>query len=196
MRLRNPFRKHQPALRAYEDPEERPEPTLEELIRDGEEIALVGVRLALKNTFLTRVLRDGEDYDEAWYRAEAARELSTLAAEIRTDEERVAEEIERALNTPGRAAGAADFRIRDVATLRRRRDALVGLAQRLEEMARDGEQEHRIVAAAREQALADITDAAARVPVTHDGDYDDGLSNRKALVKMDLREFRKSLTED
>ena len=138
-------------------PQPRDDLSIDAVIDDGLLIAVSGVRLAVRNLMIVRALRENADYDEAWYLDATLSELRLLAAEKRADAARVAEYHAAATDPAASRWSALDYHEEDAGILVRRREMLLGLAERLDRM---GDAEAgAIVDAARAAALDDIAGA-------------------------------------
>jgi hypothetical protein len=127
-------------------------------------IAGAGARLALKNLFILRTLRDGKSFEEAWYVTAVREELLNLANETDCDADRVLDERERAIKRHGRAMFQDDYRLIDADLLDRREKVMRGLAARLRELSADEEYITALIAEAREQALDEVVAAISLGP--------------------------------
>lgn len=156
------WRKKRP-LRRYEPPREFPPTPLDELVEEGELIALAGVRLNVKNQIILRTVRDGEAFDLDWGVAVVREELGALAREAMEDARRLGGRI--AENQRDTFARHDDLVARyEPERLPRRQELLTLLAERLELLAADEERVRLIALASRDAALEDVV--AARVLVT------------------------------
>lgn len=152
-------------------------------------IASAGARLALKNLFILRTLRDGQSFDEAWYIAAVRDELLSLARETDLDADRMLEERERALKRQGRALFQDDYRLIDAELLDRREKVLRGLAARLRSLSDDEERLRGFLTEARELALDEVVAAASLGPRPMDPREPDALmlhQERLAALHADL----------
>ena len=127
-------------------------------------IACAGARLALKNLFILRTLRDGKAFDKAWYVTAVREELLNLANETDGDADRVLAERERAVRRQGRALFQDDYRLIDADLLDRREKVLRGLAARLRTLSADEQHLHTLIGEAREQALDEVIAAISNGP--------------------------------
>ncbi len=155
-------------------------------------IACAGARLALKNLFILRTLRDGKGFDEGWYRTAVREELLNLANETDADADRVLSERERAVRRQGRALFQDDYRLIDADLLDRREKVLRGLAARLRALSADDEHIRTLISEAREQALDEVVAAISTLPHPHSADEPDALmlhQERLAALHDDLDEL-------
>ena len=135
--MRLPRRRRRVDVGTYVDPEPVEPPPIEDQIDEGVLVALSAARLALTNLLIVRSLRDGYDYDERRLRLLITAELFSLALEKEHDAERARSAREAAVDRPGAARSAGDYRSRDAKTLERRATVSAGLAARLAEIATD-----------------------------------------------------------
>lgn len=161
-------------------------------------IALSAVRMAVKNLIIVGALRAHNDYDPAEYAALARDELHELARQNDEDSTRVARLGRHFTRTPTmRTKTETENRRRDVIRLGRRRTLHDQVAERLRDLADNDDEVDRLVAAARDDAGAEINAAlAARLidqavdPRT--ADYAAGRDDRlRALVSTDLAALAK-----
>lgn len=138
--------------------------SIEVQVEEAVLIACAGARLALKNLFIVRTLRDGKAFDEGWYVTAVREELLNLANETDGDADRVLDERERALKRQGRAMFQDDYRLIDADLLDRREKVLRGLAARLRALSADDGHIGSLIAEAREQALDEVVAAIAAGP--------------------------------
>ncbi len=169
-----------------------------ELVEDGMLLSLAGVRMAVKNLIIVRALRDGAEYDEAWYLAAVQHELLVLAAEKTTDADRVETATRAAASLRGKATHQSDYRRGDRKMLERRTAVLRALATELTKASEDIDGAGALVRLARQSALDDI--AGAMQPsqqsdlepsLTGQDDPADRL-DRLALLRKDLRKLHKN----
>jgi len=118
-------------------PERLPESAIDDLVEEGELLAAVAVRLAVKNRIILGSLRDELDYDEERYVSAVADELIALADERDADADRIAADRADAGNRSGRAEHFHDYREADASTLERREEYSRRLADRLRTLAGD-----------------------------------------------------------
>lgn len=135
--MRLPRRRRRVDVGTYVDPEPVEPPPIDDQIEEGVLVALSAARLALTNLLIVRSLRDGFDYDERRLRLLITAELLSLALEKENDAERARTAREQALERPGAAQSAGDYRSRDAKTLERRATVSAGLAARLALLATD-----------------------------------------------------------
>jgi hypothetical protein len=136
-------------------------PQLADVVDDAQLVAVAAVRQSVKNLLLTRALRDAADFDAGWFATAVRHEFEVLAAEKEADARRLDEIIRRTRRRRGTARHAADYRAGDRASLQRRLDVSLVLAQRLRELGHDEQTARAIVAEARERALDEISAARA-----------------------------------
>ena len=137
-----------------------------DIVDDAAIISLSAVRLAAKNLIIVRALRDRVDYHDDWYVSAIRSEFEALAAEKDHDARRVERAQAAASTKRGRGTHPTDYRAADVAALGRRTITLHALALKLREMATDVSLAHTILAAARVDALDEMT-ASIRYPATN-----------------------------
>ncbi len=169
-----------------------PDVSIDVQVEEAVLIACAGARLALKNLFILRTLRDGKAFDQKWYADAIREELLNLANETDVDADRVQTERERAIKRQGRALFQDDYRLIDADLLDRREKVLRGLAVRLRSLSGDDGFVTTLISEAREQALGEVV-AAISVP-PHPGDAldPDGLllhQERLAALHADLEEL-------
>jgi hypothetical protein len=150
------WRRRRADVGTFEPPAPVPPATLEELVDDGLLIARAAARMAVKNDVIVRAVRDRADYRPELAREVARDELRRLAVESRLDAARVAETLEVAAERPGRSSHQSDYRTGDVEPLRRRRDALRALADRLARLSADEAFLDELVDSARRQGWEEI----------------------------------------
>lgn len=171
---------------------------LAERVADAVVVARAGVRQRVKNVMIVRALRDGADFEPAWY-AEAARaELELAAVESETDAARVQRELEHARGRHLRAVTARDYVDRDVPTLRLRRRVLLALAARLRLLAQQHHEIAALIDEARASALDEIAAATAAVPRRRGPRTLTGSARRLALADLadDLAELAAQRAEE
>ncbi|RQP11710.1 MAG: hypothetical protein EAS51_04720 [Microbacteriaceae bacterium] len=142
----------------------RRRPLFADLVADAMLVARAGVRQRVKNVVIMRTLRDGVDFDLAWYKDAVRIELEALAVENETAADQLVRDAEHARGRHFRASTARDYVDRDVPKLRRRRRVHLALAARLRALAEDEPAVIALVEEARVLALDDIASAAAAVP--------------------------------
>lgn len=170
---------------------------LDERVFDAMVVARAGVRQRLKNVIIVHTLRDGADFELAWYTAAARDEFEQAAAETEADAERVARELAYAKGRHLRAVTARDYVDRDVPTMRLRRKVLIALGIRLHALARDERALEELIYEARRDALDDIATAAAAVPRPNGPRTVTGSARRIALSDLheDLAELARERDE-
>jgi hypothetical protein len=169
-----------------------PDVTVDVQVEEAELIACAGARLALKNLFILRTLRDGKAFDEDWYVTAVREELLNLANETDADADRVLDERERAIRRQGRAMFQDDYRLIDAELLDRREKVLRGLGARLRALSADEEFIGRLIAEAREQALDEVVAAISLGPHPGQADEPDALmlhQERLAALHDDLEQL-------
>ena len=157
-------------------------------------MARAGVRQKVKNVVILRTLRDGADFDLAWYADAVRTELAALVAESEAAAEQLDRDAQHARGRHLRAMTARDYVDRDVPKLRRRRHVHLALAARLRELAEDEAAVTDLVSDARMLALDDIASAAAQVPRRSGTRPLTGAARRIALADLldDLDELGRS----
>lgn len=130
-----------------------------DIVDDAVLLATGAVRSAVKNRLIVRALRDGEDFDEAWWLDAVAREFEAIAAEKDDDAVRVEEDRQLAKGRTGKALHPSDFRTRDVPKMKRRARILHLIAARLRALGADHETLIALIAEARSNALDEIASA-------------------------------------
>jgi len=151
------------AVRRYEPPSEFPPTPLDELVEEGELIALAGVRLRVKNQIILRTVRDDEPFELDWCVGVVRSEVVALAQESVEDARRLGSRI---------AEGGRDTFARhdellaryEPERLPRRQEMLTMLSERLDALATDEARLRQIALSSRDAALDDMV--AARVLVT------------------------------
>jgi len=124
------FRKRRIDLGRYVGPESFPVVPIADVVEEGVLIAASAARLAMRNQAVVRILRDREDVDLDWYVAAGREQLALFAEEKAGDVARVEAEI-RAWSRPRRPEKEEGER------LERRHQMLIGLVDRLAELAAD-----------------------------------------------------------
>jgi len=130
-----------------------------DIVDDAVLLATGAVRSAVKNLLIVRALRDGKDFDEAWWLDAVAREFEAIAVEKDDDARRVEVDRQLAKHRKGKALHPSDFRARDVPKMKRRVRILHRIAARLRELGADRETLGALIAEARANALDEITSA-------------------------------------
>jgi len=141
-----------------------------DIVDDALLLATGAVRSAVKNLLIVRALRDGKDFDEAWWLDAVAREFEAIAVEKGDDAKRVEEDRQLAKQRKGRPLHPSDFRTADVPKMKRRVRILHRIAARLRELGADRDTLLALITEARANALDEIASARqddAR-PVTDD----------------------------
>ena len=172
-----------------------PDVSIDVQVEEAVLIACAGARLALKNLFILRTLRDGKAFDEGWYMTAVREELLNLANETDADADRVLSERERAVRRQGRALFQDDYRLIDADLLDRREKVLRGLAARLRTLSADEEYVRTLISEAREQALDEVVAAISTGPHPDSADEPDALmlhQERLAALHDDLEELLSS----
>jgi hypothetical protein len=173
-------------------PRALPDVSIDVQVEEAVLIATAGARLALKNLFILRTLRDGKSFDEAWYTTAVREELLNLANETDADADRMLDERERALKRQGRALFQDDYRLIDAELLDRREKVLRGLAARLRALSADEVHIRTLIDQAREQALDEVVSAISLGPNPADAAEPDALmlhQERLAALHADLEEL-------
>ena len=169
-----------------------PDVSIDVQVEEAVLIASAGARLALKNLFILRTLRDGKCFDEAWYATAVRDELLNLANETEGDADRMVDERERALKRHGRALFQDDYRMIDAELLDRREKVERGLAARLRSLSEDSDFIGSLIAEAREQALDEVVAAISQSPRTTGPDEPHALmlhQERRAALHDDLEQL-------
>jgi len=130
-----------------------------DIVDDALLLATGAVRSAVKNLLIVRALRDGKDFDEAWWLDAVAREFEAIAVEKDDDAKRVEEDRRLAKQRKGRALHPSDFRTRDVPKMKRRVRILHLIATRLRALGADQDTLLSLIAEARANALDEIASA-------------------------------------
>ena len=141
-----------------------------DVVDDALLLATGAVRSAVKNLLIVRALRDGKDFDEAWWLDAVAREFEAIAAEKDDDAKRVEEDRQLAKQRKGRPLHPSDFRTADVPKMKKRVRIMNLIAARLRELGADRETLLALIAEARANALDEIASARhdVRRPVVVD----------------------------
>jgi len=137
-------------------PEALPPASLDDLVEEGELLAAVAVRLAVKNLIILGSLRDELAFDESRYVAAVGDELRALADERDAEADRIEGDRARSESRPGRAEHFHDYRDADASTLARRENYSRLLAARLRELAEDEEYARTTATQAQEAAWDEI----------------------------------------
>jgi hypothetical protein len=130
-----------------------------DIVDDAVLLATGAVRSAVKNLLIVRALRDGKDFDEAWWLDAVAREFEAIAAENDADAARVEQDRQLAKQRKGRPLHPTDFRTADVPKLKRRVRVLQLIAERLRALGADEPTLLALIADARTSALDEIASA-------------------------------------
>ena len=174
-------------------PERLPEATIDDLVEEGELLAAVAVRLAVKNRIILGSLRDELDYDEGRYVSAVGDELIALADESEADAERIASHRAGAGSRPGRAQHFHDYRDVDSSTLQRREEYSRRLADRLRALAGDEEFARTTATKAHEAAWDEIA-ASVKARLTRAatiGDEPDYVIERMDRLRELTRDLKK-----
>jgi hypothetical protein len=130
-----------------------------DIVDDAVLLATGAVRSAGGNLLIVRALRDGKDFDEAWWLDAVAREFEAIAVEKDDDAKRVEADRQLAKLRKGKALHPSDFRARDVPKMKRRVRILHRIAARLRELGADRDTLVALIAEARANALDEIASA-------------------------------------
>lgn len=170
---------------------------IERLIDEGALIAGAAARIAIKNKLILRILRDGKDFSATWLDTAVRKELRALAKEKATDATRVTKITEKARDLPGDAEANDDYRSNDVENLERRHAMLVGLVERLNQLADDDTYMQELATAVHERAWEEISAAITALAISLIGSTEQLTEGdrdlRKEQVGADLRKLQKSL---
>ena len=113
------------------------ESTDDEAVAEVIMVSTVATRLGVTNRAVISMLRDKANPDLDWYRDAVRAELAGLAEEKSRDADWLKDEIKIAAGRPGRARDSQDFRSVDVKPLKRRRNVLLAVVDRLAQLAND-----------------------------------------------------------
>lgn len=113
------------------------ESTDDEAVAEVIMVSTVATRLGVTNRAVISMLRDKANPDLDWYREAVRAELAELAEEKTRDADWLKAEIKIAAGRPGRARDSQDFRSVDVKPLKRRRNVLLAVVDRLAQLAND-----------------------------------------------------------
>jgi hypothetical protein len=130
-----------------------------DIVDDAVLLATGAVRSAMKNLLIVRALRDGQDFDEAWWLDAVSREFEAIAVEKDDDAKRVEEDRQLAKRRTGQPLHPSDFRTLDVPNMKRRVRILNLIAARLRELGADRDTLLALIAEARTNALDEIASA-------------------------------------
>ena len=130
-----------------------------DIVDDALLLATGAVRSAVKNLLIVRALRDGKDFDEAWWLDAVAREFEAIATENDDDAKRVEADRQLAKQRKGRPLHPTDFRTADVPKMKRRVRILTLIAARLRKLGADRDTLLALIAEARSNALDEIASA-------------------------------------
>lgn len=175
-------RKGRPRLGRYEQTAAPPIAEVADVVEEGVLIAAAAVRMAVKNQAIVRTLRDRAAFEADWYAQTVRDGLTTMAREKTADAERVDAEITRASTKTGQADSHGDYRLRDLPTLRRRREVLSLLITRLIELACDDEFVDGVVERSRSEVSDDIAEAVSGAALR--------ISPRSAELSADERDIQ------
>jgi len=139
------------------------ESTEDDAIDEVVRLSVVAIRLSVTNRGVIAMLREKENPDDAWYVDAVRDELHELREEKRTDAEWLTSEIKVAHGRAGRARDSQDFRAVDVKLLKRRRNVVLAVADRLLELADDSEFLRREAQACQERTHAEVKEAIATI---------------------------------
>lgn len=175
----------------------RRRPLFAELVADAMLVARAGVRQHVRNVVIMRTLRDGADFDLAWYTDAVRAELEAGARESEAAAEQLATDARRARGRHLNATTARDYVDRDVPKLQRRRRVHLALAARLRAFADDELAVLALIEDARALALDDIASAAAAVPGSHGPRALTGAARRIAIADLldDLADLAREARE-
>lgn len=137
-------------------PEPQPLAPFEQALDEGMLIARHGVTLASKNRLILRALRESEPFDDEATAQIIDDELRQAAEEQRGNARMMSRARSRAGISGGYADHAHDYHLIDAATLRRREQLYLALAESLDDARNDPDAVSALAERAREAAWADI----------------------------------------
>ena len=152
-------------------------------VEEGVLVARSALRLSIKNSIIMLTLRDEKPWNDDDMIELARREIETLMAELTQTAERLEESSAAPRRTFGRSRRAAANARQDAEHQRTRARILRGVVDRLREIEEDPAQTHALLAVAREETLAELTQARL-IPL---GAEQERRASMDA-VKEDLRE--------
>ena len=145
-------RRNRLRLGRYVAPDSFPVAPIADVVEEGVLIAASAARLAVRNQAVVRILRDREDIDLDWYVAAGREQFALFAAEKNDDVARVEGEI-RTWSRPRRPDKEEGAR------LERRHQMLIGLVDRLGELAVDDTYMHALAETTRTTVLDELRGA-------------------------------------
>jgi hypothetical protein len=156
-------------------------------VEEGVLVARSALRLSIKNSIIMLTLRDEKLWNDDDMIELARREIETLMAELTQTAERLEESSAAPRKIFGRTRRAAANARQDAEHQRTRARILRGVVDRLREIEEDPAQTHALLAVAREEALAELTQARL-IPLGAEQSEDERRASMDA-VKEDLREM-------
>ena len=115
------------------------ESTEDEAIDEVVLVSTVAIRMAVTNRAVLAMLREKANPDLDWYKSTVREELQSLHDEKLADAKWLTGEIKTAQGRAGRARDSQDFRSVDVKLLRRRKNVVLAVAERLTALGEDDE---------------------------------------------------------
>jgi hypothetical protein len=135
----------------------QPLPTIAEASDDGEKMAIQAALMALKNRILIQAITTKDTVRSTQLLAPAREIFAELIHESRSDQERIARNLDTAKKKRGLAEGGTDYRRGDVANLTLRLNAGIEVERRLNELSADTEAMLAFVGRAHELAWDEIS---------------------------------------
>lgn len=179
-------RKRRANVGTYQRIPKQPMPPLESQVDEGELIARAGVRMAVKNRAILWALRDHADFDHEQYLAATRDELLATAGEADANAERLAVELDGPENASDQPTQQG--------RLVRRRQVLIGLSERLRDLADDEAQLAGLALEARDAAWEEIGAAVKATALLSGPDASRPTGDDRdwalAQVRFDLEEMK------
>ncbi len=173
------------------------DPAVDTHVDEGQLIAATALRLGAKNRLIVRAIRDGEPFDEHWFRDSLRADMELLAQEREADAERLEAARASARRRLGRPRHFHDYRHADVRPLALREQVDRDLAARLRSLLDDEDFLEEVLSAARESALDEIVGAHQQRQVelggfSRDERYIEEREDRLASVRRDLEGLQRA----
>ena len=156
-------------------------------VEEGVLVARSALRLSIKNRIIMLTLRDERPWDDDDMMEIARQEIESLMAELTQTAERLEASSAAPRRTFGLSRRAAANKRQDAEHQRTRARILRGVVDRLREIEEDPAQTHALLAVAREETLAELTQARL-IPVGAEQSEEERRVSMDA-VKEDLREM-------
>lgn len=166
------------------------ESTDDEAVAEVIMVSTVSTRMAVTNRAVIAMLREKANPSLDWYRDAVRDELATLQAEKTRDADWLKGEIKVAAGRPGRARDSQDYRAVDVKPLKRRRNVLLAVVERLAQLAADDDYVTVEAQECRDRTRGEVKEAIQVIAErrVHPDPYlsDEDVEKRKEALGRDL----------